>query len=367
MRALAVLSPSIDAKVDQEQKYYLTIDSLKIPLALIHVPDTVFKKDDAAYANLVLVKKVGFSLNYRDLGVIERAWRGLKELEQDSYYPIGSDFCGYVEEVGQNVKNLKKGDLVISDCFYPESKNGYQGGIPTNHGSKEYEILPEIKLLKLPDHFPVEQAAAMSIGTQTAINMIERAQIKEGSNVLVTSVTSNTSLFLLNFLKTRNCNVYGLSYSGENFEKVKQKFPFLKDIYSLQLDNIPTDLQFDAVLDPFSDTYLPYLLDNDRLKTSCYYVTCGIFSQSRQKRKDGKEVKLHDLFAKFIAKNINFIGNCLGPTSTLEQGVRELCSFPDHNIIMDSVYSEEKSLKEFIRKTFNVDKNRFGKVSFMYT
>ena len=367
MRALAVLSPSIDAQVGEEDKYYINIDSLKIPLAMIHVPDEEFDKDNDAYADLVLVKKAGFSLNYRDLGIIERAWNNLKELNQASYYPIGSDFCGYVEEVGKNVKNLKKGDLVIADCFYPQPKKGFRGGIPSNHGSKEYEIIPEVKLLKLPKDFPVEQAAAMSIGTQTSINMIDRANIQEGSNVLVTSVTSNTSLFLLNFLRTRKCNVYGISYSGKNMDKVKQEFPFLKDVFTLKQYNIPEELKFDAVLDPFSDTYLPHLINHDKLNRGCYYVTCGFFSQSKDKRDKGIQIKLHSLMAEFIAKNINFIGNCLGPTESLERGIEEISTLPDNRIVMDSIYKEENPIGDFIKKTFNVDKDRFGKVSFMYT
>ena len=366
MRALAVLSPSVDAKIGDEDKHYINIDSLKIPLALIHVPDTEFKKDDDLYANLVLVKKLGFSLNYRDLGVIERAWNNLSKLNQDSYYPIGSDFCGVVEEVGKNVKDFKKGDLVISDCFYPEIKDGVMPGIPTNHGSKELEILPATKLFKLPCDFPVDQASAMSIGTQTAINMIERANIKENSNVLVTSVTSNTSLFLLNFLREKNCNIYGLSHSGKNIESVKKEFPFLKEIFSLKTGNIDEQFKFDAVLDPFSDTYLPYLIGGDNLNLNCYYVTCGIFSQSTEKQEKATGIKLHNLFAEFIAKNINFVGNCLGPTESLNKGINSIVSSPNSAILIDSIYNDEQPIGSFLKKTFNVDHDRFGKVSYIY-
>lgn len=366
MRALAVLSPSIDAKVDEENKYYINIDSLKVPLALIHVPDVEFNESDDEYAELVLVRKKGFSLNYRDLGIIERAWKNLQELNQDSYYPIGSDFCGVVEKVGKKVKNLKVGDLVISDCFYPQSKNGFRGGIPTNHGSKEFEIIPEVKLLKLPDNFPLDQAAAMSIGTQTAMNMIERANIQDGSNVLVTSVTSNTSLFLLSFLKNKNCNIYGISYSGTNLDKVKREFSYVKEIFSLKEQKIPEDLKFNAVLDPFSDTYLPFLLHHDCLSPGCYYVTCGIFSQSKAKREKGHQVKLHDLFGEFIAKNINFVGNCLGPTESLQKGLDSLITKESNSIVMDSIFTDENNIGDFIKKTFNFNKDRFGKVSYMY-
>lgn len=366
MRVLAVLSPSIDEKINIEDKHYLQIDSTEIPLALLHVADTEFEKDNEAYANTVLVRKKGFSLNYRDFGIIERAWKNLKDLDQDSYYPIGSDFCGFVEEVGKNVTNLKKGDLVIADCFYPEPKEGFRPGIPTNHGSKELEVIPAIKLKKLPEDFSMEQAAAMSIGTQTAVNMINRGNISPNSKVLVTSVTSNTSLFLLNFLRGKACEVYGLSYSGENIEVVKKEFPFLKEVFAIKKDKIPKEIAFDVVLDPFSDTYLPYLLREDKLNPNSTYVTCGIFNQSKEKIDNAAQVKLSQLFGEFIAKNINFVGNCLGPTESLEEGIELLSKNEDSNIVVDSVYTDETPISEFLKKSFNVDNDRFGKVSFMY-
>lgn len=366
MRALAVLSPSLDKKIDIQDKHYLKIDSTEVPLAMIHVADTEFLPENDLFADAVLVRKKGFSLNYRDFGIIERAWKNLKDLNQDSYYPIGSDFCGYVEQVGKNVKSLKKGDLVIADCFYPEAKEGIRGGIPTNHGSKELEVIPSVKLKKLPNDFSIEQAAAMSIGTQTSVNMINRANIVPKSKVLVTSVTSNTSLFLLNFLRGVDCEVYGLSYSGQNIDKVKKEFPFIKEIFSIKKEKISDNIAFDVVLDPFSDTYLPYLSQYEKLNPNSTYVTCGIFNQSREKRDKAPQIKLSELFGEFIAKNIKFVGNCLGPSESLDKGVELLSENKTSHIVIDSTFNEEDGISEFIERTFNIKNDRFGKVSFLY-
>src|SRR5690606_26657152 len=189
MKALGVLSPSLAEKLDKEDKYILELDSLKIPLALIHVPDIEFDDNDENHANTVLVKKKGFSLNYRDLGVIEKAWYKLKDSDQDSYYPIGSESCGEVLQIGKNVDNLKVGDYVIANCSYPVAPFSAAPGIPSNHGSKELEMFHKGKIIKIPDNIPVEQAAGMSIGLQTAMSMIRKADIKDNQNVLVTSIT----------------------------------------------------------------------------------------------------------------------------------------------------------------------------------
>ena len=364
MRALAVLSPSLDKKIDSKDKSYIPIDSLKIPLALIHVPDEEFHVDDERYDNAVLVRKKGFSLNYRDLGIIENAWGKLKDFEGDTYYPIGSDFCGEVIKIGRNVKNLEVGDFVVQDGYYPYYRGGAKPGIPTNHGSKELEVVHKEKLVKLPKDFPVNIASGLGIGAQTGMSMVNKADIKKGSNVLVTSVTSYTSLFLLSLLKDYDCNVYGLSYSGNEIESVKEKFPFIKEVFSFKDRAIPEDLTFDSVLDPFSDTYFPVLLLSKKLNYNCKYVTCGFFNQSSEKKANDREFKISQILAYMIIYNVHLIGNCLGSTEDFKDGINILNK--ENSVPIDSEFTEEDDINEFVNKSFNIDKNRFGKVCFKY-
>jgi len=364
MRALAVLSPSLDKKIQDNQKSYVTIDSLKIPLALINVPDEEFDENDERYDNTVLVKKKGFSLNYRDLGIIEKAWDRLKGFEGDTYYPVGSDFSGTVVKVGKNVSNLNVGDYVIQDGFYPHYQGGAKPGIPTNHGSKELEVIHKSKLIKLPEEVPANIASGLGIGAQTGMSMINRAQIQKGSNVLVTSVTSYTSLFLLSLLKDYDCNIYGLSYSGNGIDTVKKNFPFIKEIFSFKDNSIPKDITFDAVLDPFADTYFPYLLLGKKLNYGCKYLTCGFFDQSTEKKLEAKAIKLPLLLSHIIIYNVHLIGNCLGSTEDLEDGIHLLNK--ENSLPIDSEFTETDNIQDFISKSFNMEKNRFGKVCFLF-
>lgn len=364
MRALGVLSPSLAEKIGETDKYILEIDSLKIPLALIDVPDTEFDQNDDKYANVVLVKKKGFSLNYRDLGIIENAWYKLKDSNQDTYYPIGSEFCGEILKIGKNVDNLKVGDYVIANCSYPTAPYNAQPGIPSNHASKELEIYHKGKLTKVPGNIPIEQAAGMSIGVQTAMSMIKKAEIQDGQNILVTSVTSNTSFVILNFLREKNCNVYGLSYSGEETEKVKALFPFVKEIYKFKENNIPKNLFFDAVLDPFADTHIVALQPN--LNFEACYVTCGMFNQSRKKISNKNSlINLPSFISDLIIKNIQLKGNCLGTTEDLENGLKILSKIISSNIPIDTFYKNDEDINLFLDKSFLKTK-KIGKVSFLY-
>lgn len=365
MRALVILSPSLSKKIDNEDKYELEIDSTKIPMALINIPDTEFNENDDQSENQVLVRKKGFSLNYRDLGIIENAWHKLKSMEQDTYYPVGSDFCGEILKVGKQVTHLKVGDYVIGDCSYPNSPYNAFPGVPSNHASKEFEVFHKGKLQKIPDSLPLEQASGISIGVQTAMSMIRKAEIKQGDNILVTSISSNTSLFLLNFLRNEKCNIYGLSYSGEKIEKIKEKFPFIKEIFDYKEDDIPKDLMFNSVFDPFSDTYLAKLQSN--LNFEANYITCGMYNQSAEKINSKPSFQnIPILMSGVIAKNVIIKGNCLGKTEDLKNGIDLLSSNKECQIIIDTVFKEGDNIGEFIEKSFNKTPDKLGKVAFLY-
>jgi NADPH:quinone reductase-like Zn-dependent oxidoreductase len=361
MKALAVVTSSLYEKIEDNDKYVISIDDLKIPLAFVQANEPEFDSAGEEFSNSVLVRKTGFSLNYRDLALMEWAWTRLSAMEQDSYYPIGSDFAGYVEVVGKNVTSFREGDLVLGNCSYPYGEHGALPGVPSNHASKEFEVYHFGKLMKVPSYISAAEAGTISIGTQTAMSIVRKANIKEEDNVLVTSVTSNTSFFLLNALWERKCNVYGLSYSGKNTEKVKNHFPFIKEIYNAKENNIPENLLFDAVLDAFSDTYLESLIA--KLNTDARYVTCGIFSQTSKKIESAKMTNLSMLIGNLMIRNVNFIGNCLGNTQDLEDGLK---LYEKHKMVVDRIFTENDSLESFISKTYNLDNDKFGKVLYQY-
>lgn len=361
MKTLAVVTPSLFEKIDKEDKYYLEIDDLKIPLALVEGNAPEFDKENEQLTNAVLVQKVGFSLNYRDLGVIEMAWKALENVEVDTYYPIGSDFSGRIIEIGKQVSQLKKGDLVIANCSYPTAPNGIMPGIPSNHASREFEIYNENKLVKVPSFIKDIDASSLSIGTQTSMSMIEKAAIKEGDVVLVTSITSNTSFFLLNCLWDKKCTIYGLSHSGENIESVTNHFPFIKEVFTTKDNNIPENIVFDVVFDAFSDTNLPLI--SRKMNFNGRYVTCGVFNQSTQKIGNAGNINLTAIMGNLIGRNVSLIGNCLGSTQNIIEGLE---TYKDRPIKIEKIFTQKDTLENFIVKSFNLDKKKFGKVVYQY-
>ena len=64
-------------------------------------------------------------------------WRGIQPVNKPT--PMGHEYCGIVEEVGRDVKNVKKGQFVIGSFFFsdntcPHCRNGYQPSCVNSQG-----------------------------------------------------------------------------------------------------------------------------------------------------------------------------------------------------------------------------------------
>jgi threonine dehydrogenase-like Zn-dependent dehydrogenase len=64
-------------------------------------------------------------------------WRGIQPVNEPT--PIGHEYCGIVEEVGRDVKMVKKGQFVVGSFFFsdntcPHCRNGYQPSCVNGQG-----------------------------------------------------------------------------------------------------------------------------------------------------------------------------------------------------------------------------------------
>ncbi|KXT08358.1 hypothetical protein AC579_9939 [Pseudocercospora musae] len=133
---------------------------------------------------------------------------------------LGHEFCGIVDEMGSEVKGLKKGDRVVAsfqiacgDCLYCKKKwssqcektnentieNAMYGGRTAgmfgySHftggfagGQAEYTRVPygDVNLLKLPDDVPDEKGLYLSDVVSTSWNCVVDTGVKEGDVVAI--------------------------------------------------------------------------------------------------------------------------------------------------------------------------------------
>ena len=117
----------------------------------------------------------------------------------------GIDVSGTVEELGAEVKTLKKGQAVFG-----VAKGGYA----------EYVIASAGDIVAKPDNLGFEQAATLPVGALTAWQSVEDAGIKAGQTVVVQGAAGGVGLFAVQFARAKGAKVIGVA-SGANRDFVK--------------------------------------------------------------------------------------------------------------------------------------------------
>jgi NADPH:quinone reductase-like Zn-dependent oxidoreductase len=373
MRNIAIF-PDNDRPTLEGVTQRICIGGIAFRCGIIHTPEPLFNRDAPEFHHKVLVKKLAFSCNYRDINLI---FETVKDEVVNRPLVIGSDFVGEVVDVGSQITKLCVGDRVIGDCSYPCKVLGAHSGVPTNHASSEYEVFHQAKLIQVPTSIPVPIAAAFSICAQTTYSMIRRLCIKAGDNVLVTAARSNTSLFALNALKHRkNIHLHAVTSSPYALQKLRQlgvpnayyynPFKFSHD--NEEILRIGAEVGgFDCILDPFADYYLE--LSVDMLAFEGRYITCGMSSSHPDTSLLNEQAhslltKHKDLLYRAIINNLSFQGNCAGRTDDLARAISDYTS-GDFDVVVDSVF-EGTDIQPFLERTY-LSSERLGKVVYQYT
>lgn len=360
--------------IDDPSVGVFKLDEKFIGCGLMELEMPEFNNQSSNFGDSVFVEKIAFSCNFRDRSLVNTISDAVNKEEEQSpdnflFSCIGSEFVARVIAVGENVENIKVGDRVIPNGNYPFSDfKDVLPGIPTNEASSRYQVFNKHKLMKISSSMSDEVAACFSIGAQTASGIIRRLPINRDSRILITAGSSNTSLFLINMLKTHE-NLFVLSSSKSAREKL-QKMGILNIIEvdynkeSFELNTKEKKYLFDIIIDPFIDTYFTRL--SAYLAMNGTYITCGIFNQYRipENLNHLSNFKILQSYAQIIQNNLTLIGNCLGTTNDLVKAIK-LHEEGKLDVIIDSVY-KGNDVSSFFEKTF-CSTERFGKVVYKYS
>jgi NADPH:quinone reductase-like Zn-dependent oxidoreductase len=173
----------------------------------------------------VLVKIVAVSLQYRDTQVASGTYPPpIKE----NVVPC-SDLAGIVADTGDAVKSWKAGDRVcvnflldhIDGDLTPETIARALGG-PVDGVLREYIVVPDQSLVRIPEHLSFEEASTLPCAGITAYNALHGPKpVKAGDSVLVIG-TGGVSIFALQFAVAGGATVIALSSSDEKLAKAKE-------------------------------------------------------------------------------------------------------------------------------------------------
>ena len=176
----------------------------------------------------VRVRVRAAALNHLDLFLIG----GLPGVTITPPWVVGSDAAGVVDAVGDDVRTVRPGDVVVvnpgvSDRTCEYCRDGEQSlclryGILGEHlpgTAAEYLVVPAANVRAVPPDTPVEHAAAFTLATLTAWRMVvTRAAVRPGERVLIWGIGGGVALAALQIAKQRGAHVTVTSGSDEKLE-----------------------------------------------------------------------------------------------------------------------------------------------------
>ncbi len=351
------------------------VDGVAVRIGLAPTAPPDFHPDRLAHRRSALLEVTAFSCNYRDRTFLLR----YQQHPAGRFSPFGSEFAARVRAVGAEVSELQVGDRVVSDHHHTgeplPAGAEVEGGIATNRSSRRLLVMSVAKLLRVPDTIDDTTAAAISLNAQTAYSMVRRLGVAADSELLITAASSNTSIFAIGAARAAGARVTVLTGSPSRRAELEAigandivHVPHAAESAARQ-DAIASAGRavggFDAVIDPFYDIHLPYILRAIRAGGS--YMTCGLLAQSPQMQSRLATFKLdhtlHDVMLEILPRNIAIVGNCIGLRSDLSRALDDRAA-GRLTVPIDSVFGASDCVA-FARRTFS-DPGRFGKVVLHY-
>ncbi|KAL4399419.1 NADPH:quinone reductase [Malassezia pachydermatis] len=122
-------------------------------------------------------------------------------------FTLGQECGGEIGEVGENVKDLKKGDIVIA---------------MTSSSFAERVVADRYRVVKLPEEVDLRSATAILLQGLTAVTLTHASyEVKSGDWVLVHAVSGGVGLVLAQICKALGAHVIGTTSTAEKAKLAK--------------------------------------------------------------------------------------------------------------------------------------------------
>lgn len=181
----------------------------------------------------VLIEVKATALNRADLSMLYKL-EGPGVRSPSLPHIGGVDVAGVVADVGPDVEHFRPGDRVVvypslfcGECDYcrmgEHSMCDHYAilGEDTYGGFAEYTKMPERNLIRLPDGFPFEKAAAAPATFATAWRMlITAADLKPSDDVLVLGATGGVGTAAIQIARRTGARVFATAGSDEKAAKL---------------------------------------------------------------------------------------------------------------------------------------------------
>ena len=176
----------------------------------------------------VLLKLEFSALNHVDLFVRQ----GIPGLSPKLPHILGSDGAGEIAAIGADVKNLKVGEKVVVNanlCLEEDehTRSGHENlcrswellGETVLGTYAEFIALPEDNLLRIPESFPIDEAAAAGLVYLTAWHSLaKKGKITAGESVLVLGASGGVNTASIQIAKYLGAHVIAVGSSESKLE-----------------------------------------------------------------------------------------------------------------------------------------------------
>lgn len=313
--------------------------------------------------NEVLIKTHFAALNHLDLFVI-KGWSGLK-LKMPHVF--GADGSGIVKQIGSEVSTIEIGDMVTINpgiscgkcekCLSGKQVLCKQFAIKGEHewGTfAEFFKMPEINILKIPNGFPLDKAAAAPLTFLTAYRMVNTlGKTRPGDFIFIHGAGGGVSSAAVQIAKYLGATVIATTSSSEKIEKTKKlgadyviNYKEMTDYTQLVYKEITKRRGVDIVIDSVGKT--TFKTSIRLLRLGGRLITCGATT--------GSQVELN--LANIFWKHLQIKGTTMSNQGEFHE-VMKLIFERKLNPIIDKIYSLDKAKEA---ENYLNDGNQFGKI-----
>ena len=143
---------------------------------------------------------------------------------------MGSDGCGVIEDVGEDVDSLLIGlEVIINPSLDWGTNPLVQGnsfrilGFPDHGTFSDYLVISKKYVFEKPDHLTFAESAAVPLSGLTAYRaFFSKARLRANDKVLITGIGGGAALWALQFAVNYQARVYVTSGSETKLSKAKE-------------------------------------------------------------------------------------------------------------------------------------------------